>query len=307
MDYIAGNKNFKYTNCAVTLGKFDGIHLGHQQLLHQIISLKKQGYTSVMFTFMLHPGNLFSEKEFKLIYTEEEKLEKVKKSGMDVLISYPFTEETRSMEPEDFIKKILVEQLDTKVIVVGNDYRFGYQRRGDVKLLEKYADTYGYKVIAIEKSKHKDTIISSSAIRSAIKAGDMELANEMLGQPYHIRGEVIHGRKLGRTFGMPTTNMIPASSKLLPPYGVYTSKTLIDGIYYPGVTNIGFKPTVGEEKQVGIETYIFDYNADLYGKTIEVELYRFQRPELKFDTIDELILTMEKDKAEAQQYFGIES
>lgn len=305
MEYIAGRTNFKYTNSAVTLGKFDGLHLGHQELLHQILIFKEQGLTSVMFTFQLHPGNLFSEKEFELIYTEEEKLEIVKESGMDVLISYPFTNETRSLEPEVFIKNILVEQLDAKVIVVGNDFRFGNQRRGDVALLEDLAKVYGYKVIAIEKKKLKDTVISSSAIRNAIKAGDMEQANEMLGHNYHIRGEVIHGRKLGRRIGMPTTNIIPVPTKLLPPCGVYSSKTLIDGAYYPGVTNIGYKPTVGADEQIGVETYLFDYDSDLYGKTIEVELYRFQRPELKFESIEELKLTMQKDIIEAKQYFGI--
>lgn len=305
MKYIAGDTSFKIKNSAVTLGKFDGLHLGHQQLINQVVSYKKQGLTAVMFTFMMHPGNLFSDREFELIYTEEEKLARLKRCGIDALVSYPFTEETRTMDPEDFIKEILVEKLDAKVIVVGDDYRFGYQRRGDVKMLKDYEETYGYKVIETERIKWKNEIISSSAIRSALKEGNMEAANTMLGHPYTIRGEVVHGRKIGRTLGMPTTNLIPPSSKLLPPFGVYASKTLIDDVYHPGVTNIGYKPTVGEEEYVGVETYIFDYDNNLYGKMIEVELFDYMRPELKFSSLEELMQKMREDIVVAKKYFSI--
>lgn len=303
MEYIAGNTNFKYRNTAVTLGKFDGLHLGHQQLMDIIISYKKEGLTAVMFSFLLHPGNLFSDKEFELIYTEEEKLAKLNRCGIDVLVSYPFTEETRSMEPEEFIKQILVEKLDAKVIVVGKDFRFGYHRSGDVTLLQEYEAVYGYKVIACEKRKWKNEVISSSTIRNALKAGDMEIVNAMLGQPYAIRGEVVHGRRIGRTLGIPTTNLIPSNSKLLPPCGVYASKTLIDGAEHQGVTNIGYKPTVGEEEYIGVETYIFDYDNDLYGKMIEVELFYFVRPELKFGSLEELIQKMREDIIISKRYF----
>lgn len=306
MEYISGTK-FKFQNSAVTLGKFDGLHLGHMQLIDLIISYKKQGLTAIMFSFLLHPSNLFSEKEFELIYTEEEKIARLKRTGMDVLISYPFTEATRLMEPEEFIRDILVGQLDAKVIVVGNDFRFGIDRRGDVELLKNLENTYGYKVIACEKSKWRHEIISSSSIRQALKDGNMEKVNAMLGHAYSIRGEVVHGRKLGRTIGMPTTNLIPASNKLLPPCGVYSSKSRINGIYYPGVTNIGYKPTVGEDEQLGVETYIFDYSNDLYGKTIEVELHTYLRPELKFGSLEELIQRMKEDILEARMEFQLKS
>ncbi len=303
MEYIAGRTDFNFKNTAVTLGKFDGLHLGHKQLIDLAISYKKQGLTAVMFSFLLHPGNLFSDKEFELIYTEEEKLVKLNRCGIDVLVSYPFTEETRSMDPEDFIKDILVDKLDAKIIIVGNDFRFGFKRRGDVAFLKEYEATYGYKVIACEKLKWKKDVISSSAIRNALKAGNLEAVNTMLGQPYSIRGEVSHGRKLGRTIGIPTTNLIPQSSKLLPPCGVYASKTLIDGIYHPGVTNIGYKPTVGEEAYIGVETYIFDYSRDLYGEMLEVDLFYYIRPELKFGSIEELITKMQEDILLAKAYF----
>jgi len=304
MKYIAGNTNFKFKNSAVTLGKFDGLHLGHQLLLDQVKSYKEQGYTTIMFSFLYHPFNLFSDKEFELIYTEEEKVAKLKKYGIDVLISYPFTEETRNIEPEKFIKDILVDKLDAKVIVVGNDFRFGHERRGDIKLLQEMAKIYGYKVIACEKRKSHEGVISSSTIRKELTVGNLEAVNAMLGQPYTITGEVMHGRKIGRTLGMPTTNILPAINKLLPPCGVYASKTLIDGIYHPGVTNIGYKPTVGEEDRKGVETYLFDFDQDLYGRVIEVELYTYFRPEIKFNSLEELKLKMQGDIVFAKNYFN---
>lgn len=303
MEYIAGRTDFKLHNTAVTLGKFDGLHLGHQQLINLAVSYKKQGLTSVMFSFLLHPGNLFSDKEFELIYTEEEKLVKLNRCGIDVLVSYPFTEETRSMEPEAFIKEILVEKLDAKVIIVGNDFRFGFKRSGDVSLLKQYEKIYGFEVISCEKLKWKNEVISSSSIRRALKEGNLEAVNAMLGQPYSIRGEVAHGRKFGRTIGMPTTNLIPQSTKLLPPCGVYATKTLIDGVYHPGVTNIGYKPTVGEEAFIGVETYIFDIEKDLYGEILEVDLFYYIRPELKFGSVEELITKMQEDIIAARNYF----
>jgi riboflavin kinase/FMN adenylyltransferase len=306
MEYIAGNTHFKFKNTAVTLGKFDGLHLGHQQLIDRVISYKEQGLTAVMFSFLLHPGNLFSDKEFEQIYTEEEKLARLNHSGIDVLISYPFTEETRSMDPEDFIKDILVDKLDAKIIIVGNDYRFGLRRRGDVALLKEYEAEYGYKVIACEKKRWKNEVISSSAIRAALKEGNMEAANAMLGQPYTIRGEVVHGRRLGRTIGMPTVNLIPSGSKLLPPCGVYASGTLFNGVYHDGVTNIGYKPTVGEEEHIGVETYIFDYDNELYGEMIEVALFYYIRPEMKFGSIEELKQRMRQDILLAQKALKIE-
>jgi riboflavin kinase/FMN adenylyltransferase len=304
MEYIAGNTNFKFRNSAVTLGKFDGIHLGHQLLLDKVISFKQQGYLAIMFSFLYHPGNLFSDKEFEMIYSEDEKVAKLRQMDMDVLISYPFTEATRSIEPEDFIKDILVGQMDAKVIVVGNDFRFGRNRRGDIELLKQYENVYGYQLIACEKRTWKDEIISSSSIRNKIKEGNIKDANEMLGQPYFIMGKVLHGRKIGRTLGMPTVNLVPMSNKLLPPCGVYATKTIVDGVAYEGVTNIGYKPTVGEEKQKGVETYIFDFDQDLYGKEIMVELYNYQRPELKFDTIEELKEKMHQDIVIAKKYFA---
>lgn len=303
MEFISGKTEFKLHNSAVTLGKFDGLHRGHQTLIKRIVELKKEGYQSVMFTFAYHPCNLLANKEIDLIYTENEKRLKLEESGLDVMISYPFTETTASMEPEQFIKEVLVDKIDAKVIVVGSDFHFGYQRKGNTEILEKLSKKYGYELITFDKIANKEQVIGSTLIRDEIKKGNMESVCELLGRPYSIIGEVLHGRKLGRTLGVPTTNLIPDEDKLLPPNGVYASITRIDDKVYEGVTNIGYKPTVGADPRVGVETFLFDFNQDVYGKIIEVELYQLQRGEEKYNSIEELKIQMEKDITITKEYF----
>lgn len=304
MKYIAGITDFKLKNSAVSLGKFDGIHLGHQLLLNKVLELKELGYQAAMFTFFYNPRNLFSDKEIELIYTEEEKKYLLEQKGFDVLVSYPFTQETASMEPEDFIKEVLVEKLDAKVIVVGADFCFGHKRRGNVDLLREKSKEYGYELIVFDKMKIEDEVISSSYIRSKIAEGDMEQVTKLLGRPFSIIGEVMHGRKIGRTLGFPTTNLIPPSSKLLPPNGVYASMTNINGVNYPGLTNIGNNPTVGITPEKRVETYIFDFDSDLYGSTIEVLLYSHERPEMSFRSVEDLKNQMNKDIIFGRKYFS---
>lgn len=305
MKYIAENTNINIKNSVVTLGKFDGLHQGHQMLIDKVLHYKEKGYTSVMFTFLYHPCNLFSENELKLIYTEEEKIRKLSQSNLDVLISYPFTRETMATKPEDFIKDILVDKLDAKIIVVGEDFRFGHKRTGDVKMLKSMESIYGFKVISLEKKRRDNTIISSSTIRSELEKGNMDTVNLMLGKPYSIYGKVLHGRKIGRTLGMPTTNLTPSTNKMLPPCGVYATRTIIDNLAYPGVTSIGYKPTVGTEKDKGVETYLFDFDGDLYGKEIQVEILAYERPEIKFDNLKDLKEKMQEDLAFGRKYFKI--
>lgn len=305
MDYITEFTDFKLHNSVVTLGKFDGIHRGHQLLLNKVLEYKILGYLTVMFTFAYHPSNLFSDIEIDLIYTEEEKKHILERSGLDVLISYPFTEETASIEPEEFIKKILIGKLDAKIIVVGSDFRFGHKRRGDVALLRAMSKEYGYELIVFDKMELNHRVVSSTYIRSEIADGHIEEANKLLGNPFTIFGEVQHGRKIGRTLGFPTTNLITSHTKLLPPNGVYASKTIIDGIEYPGITNIGNNPTVGTTPERRVETYIFDFDADLYGTSIAVSLYAFERPERKFASVDELKSQMKKDIEFGRKYFNL--
>lgn len=303
MKYIANSTEFKLKNNAVTLGKFDGLHMGHRLLLNAVLEQKEKGLNAVMFTFFSHPVSLFTGQEIELLYVEEEKRILVEQMGFDAMISYPFTRETASMEPETFIEEVLVKRLDAKVIVVGADYCFGHKRRGNVDLLKEMAGVYGYKLIVFDKKKVSDLIVSSSYIREELAKGNMEKVREYLGGPFTIIGEVLHGRKIGRTLGFPTTNIIPEKMKLLPPNGVYASVTKIDGAYYKGLTNIGHNPTVGETKEKRVETYLFDYDQDLYGKVIEVALYSMEREEVKFDSVEELKEQMNQDIIYGKKYF----
>lgn len=303
MKYIKETTNFQLRNSVVTLGKFDGFHIGHQMLLNHVLELKQKGLKSVMFTFSLHPSNLFSEREIKLIYTKEEKYYHLKKMGFDVLIAYPFTRETAALEPEDFIKQVLVKQLDAKVIVVGKDYCFGKNRRGNVAMLKEFASQYGYEVYAYDKLTSRQQVVSSSRVRDELAKGDMEEVEALLGRPFSVRGEVVHGRKMGRTFGVPTINIQPPEEKLLPPNGVYCSTMTIEGVKRYGVTNIGYKPTVGAEPKPGVETYILDFSGDLYGEKVEVNLHHYMRSEMKFETVEELIEQMRLDLKDAIEYF----
>lgn len=304
MLYISENMEFQLQNTAVSLGKFDGIHRGHRLLIDRILKEKEKGYTSVVFTFSLHPMSLFSDKELELIDTEEEKVEKLRGLGVDVLISYPFTRETANTEPEEFVRKILVEQLDAKVIVVGSDYRFGKHRKGDVDLLRRLSVEYGYELVVYDKLQVENYTVSSTLIRNELIAGHMEFVEELLGEPFKIKGEVVYGKQIGRTIGVPTVNQLVPEGKLMPPNGVYASHVFIDGRKYQGVTGIGYKPTVTDEKVKGVETFLFDYEGDLYGKPIEVELLHFSRPEYRFDSIEELKAAIQKDIEDAKEFFA---
>lgn len=322
MEYIAGRTDFHLEKSAVTLGKFDGLHLGHQLLLNKITEQKKKGLKAVVFTFLYHPVNLLSDREMELIYTEEEKQHILEEYGVDVMISFPFTEDTRSMEPEKFIEDILVHKMDAKYIAVGSDFCFGRNRRGNTKMLEEYASVYDYELEIIEKKTYErkelsiadqsaicngsqcdSKEISSSCIREQIGKGNMEKVIKLLGRPFSVRGEVLHGRKIGRTIGFPTTNLLPDKTKLLPPDGVYITLTNIDGQEYPGITNIGHNPTVGVTPEKRVETYLFDYDNDLYGKFIQVSFLERMRGEEVFHSLNELKAQMDKDLAYGRKYF----
>lgn len=303
MRYFKHTKNIKLHHSVVSLGKFDGVHLGHRAIFGYMTEQKKKGYQAVAFTFSNHPKQFLEETTMQLLYTEQEKCKKLEELGIDALISYPFSQKTASMEPEEFIETVLIKQLDAKIIVVGNDFCFGHNRRGDVNLLKQFSHKYKYQLVVFEKVSLEGSIVSSSNIREYLKEGNIEKANRFLGKPYSIIEEVVHGRELGRTLGMPTINMIPSKEKLLPPNGVYISKTRIDHKVYGGITNIGYKPTVGAEQKKGIETYIFDFKGDLYGKVLEVELYQYQRGEQRFPSLEELKNQMNQDVMCAKLYW----
>ena len=306
MRYIADTTEFQIEEpTIVTLGKFDGRHRGHQKLLLTMQELKSSlGYPTAIFTFGTPPLSMMSGQPQTVITTNLERRANMEKMGVDYLVEYPFSEETRRMKPEDFVKDILAGRMQAKVIVVGPDCSFGYKGAGDARLLKQLEETLGYRLHVIEKEKDHLRDISSTYIREELEKGNVEKANALLGEPYAVHGEVVHGNHTGTSIlGFPTANLLPPSIKRLPRFGVYVSRVLVDGTYYRGVTNIGRKPTVEGRNPVGVETYIFDMHQDLYGKVIEVQLLAFDRPEQKFSSLEELKQRIEMDKVFAADYF----
>ncbi len=286
---IISEKSFeKLNNTVLTIGKFDGIHKGHQLLISELSKIKKEGYESVFFTFKKAPKEVLSMQNPEYILTPEEKEAFLEKQDIDYYIEYPCDEEVLSTDAKAFIEEIIVGKIGAKKIVCGTDFRFGKGRRGDVRLLKSLEEVYDYKVIVINKLQYENTDISSTRIKEFVNSGKIEQVNEMLGYNYTIIGKVVEGKQIGRNIGFPTANIIPAKRKLLPPNGVYYTKTSIDGIMYKCVTNVGKKPTVSDTDNINVETCILGYAGDLYGKTLEIEFYKYVRSERKFDSLGEL-------------------
>lgn len=296
MEYIANRTDFQIENTAVALGKFEGLHRGHQLLLNELKHFQDQGLKSVMFTFDLPPKAVIRHDYEKVIYTKEERKRILEKTSLDYLIEYPFTEQFSRLRPQEFIKKILVDQIGARQIVVGDDFHFGYRRAGNVELLKELAPQYGYEVTVIPKLQLAGEDISSSRIRRCLMEGNMQEANELLGTPFTVFGEVIHGKKLGaKVLGMPTANQAPPANKFLPPNGVYVSRIVYRDEVYFGISNIGVKPTIEDDLAKGMETFIFDFDEDIYGVMLEIQLLDFERPEQKFASFEELSARMKKD------------
>lgn len=306
MRYITDTTEFQIEQpTIVTLGKFDGRHRGHQKLLRTMKELKESlGYPTAVFTFGTPPLSMMTGQPRTVITTNLERRSNMEKMGMDYLVEYPFNEESRRIKPEDFVKDILAGRMKAKEIVVGPDCSFGYEGAGNTALLKQLEKPLGYRLHVIEKEKDRQRDISSSYIREELEKGNVEKANVLLGEPYAIHGEVVHGNHIGASIlGFPTANLEPPPVKRLPRFGVYVSRVLVDGVYYRGITNIGRKPTVEGKSPVGVETYIFDLDKDIYGKVIEVQLLAFDRPEQKFSSLEELKHHIEMDKAFAADYF----
>ncbi len=287
---------------AVAIGKFDGIHLGHQKLLEKITEQKKNGLLAVVFTFSPAPEAFFSGKETKGLMSIEEKRAAFKKAGIDILIEFPLNKETAATEPERFVEEYLVGKLQAAFIAAGTDLSFGKKGAGDAALLKRMAESSGYRVELIEKVSVAGEEVSSTIVREAVEKGDMEKAQVLLGVPYSIKGIVSHGRKLGRKMGMPTLNLLPAEEKLLPPNGVYYSRVLLAGKRYPGISNVGYKPTVSDTCVMGVETYLYAFDEDAYGREITVELLGFKRPEMKFEGTEALKEQVQRDIEEGAAF-----
>lgn len=286
---------------ALSLGKFDGVHRGHEALIDQLMRYKNQGLKAAVFTFDIPPKKLTENQNYRLLTTNEEKRVLFEERGVDYLLQCPFTPEIMHMEPEDFVEW-LVRSLHVKSIVVGTDFHFGHNRRGDHVLLEQLSGQLGYEMVVVDKLQYRGRDISSSYVREEILKGNLEIANELLGYPFFVQSEVIHGRQLGRTLGIPTINMELPAEKLLPPKGVYVTRLMIDGNFCTGVTNVGQKPTVNNTNKVSVETHILDYEGDLYGHTLCVSFLAYLRPEQKFASVEELKAQMERDIAAARRF-----
>lgn len=297
---LAGTADFKG---AVAIGKFDGIHIGHQALLTRIIDKKKENMLAIVFTFSPSPEEFFRGQLLPAIDTIEEKRENFERMGVDILIEYPLTKESAAITPEDFMQKILLDKLHAGYVVSGKDLSFGNKGMGNSAMLSAFANRNDFQYEMIDKVCVENKEVSSTAVRGAITAGDMELAKKMLGRAYQIGGEVVHGRALGRTMQMPTINVIPSKQKLLPPSGVYATITLLDDRELKGITNIGCKPTVSNEMKIGVETHLFDFNEDIYGRHVVVKILHFIRSEMQFDGIDSLMKQMAADSEQARIYF----
>ncbi len=304
MEYIKGTTTFKTEEPTVlSLGKFDGLHRGHELLMDYVFKKKKEGLKAAIFTFDIPPRKNVEHVAAKVLTTNEEKSRLFETLGIDYLIECPFTREIMGMEPERFIEMI-VKQLNVKCMVVGKDFHFGHNRRGDYHMLLQYAKKYGYEVEVVDKMQEDGRDISSTFVREQITAGNMEKANELLGYGYFVEGTILHGRKMGRAvLGIPTINLIPPEEKLLPPFGVYISITEWNGKRYPGITNIGCKPTVEGNNPVGVETHIFDFDEDIYGKEVKVSFLSKVREEKKFASLEALKEQMAHDVAVGKQYF----
>ena len=296
MQIIEGTTEFNLDGeYAIAIGKFDGIHRGHQKLIDIIRDLKQQGCKAAVFTFDPSPAAFFGDGTYKGLTTRDEKRRIFAKLGVDVLVEYPLNKESAAISPEEFIEKMLIRNMHVKYIVCGPDLTYGDRGKGNVALLQEYGKSHNFEIIICDKVKVGDVEISSSLIREEVEHGQMEKVCEHIGAPYSVTGIVRKGNQIGRTIGLPTVNLIPESDKLLPPFGVYKAMVSYKGNHYKGITNIGIKPTVTTEGMITVETNLMDFDEDIYGETIIVNLMTFMRPERRFDSTEELRLQIESD------------
>lgn len=288
----------------VTLGTFDGVHKGHKSILEKVLlSSRSTNCESLVLTFFPHPRMVLQQNtDIKLLNTIKEKALLLERYGIDNLIIHPFDHAFSRLTAEEFVKEILVNQLNISKIIIGHDHRFGRNRTATIDDLILYGNEYGFEVEQISALEINEVSVSSTKIRNALNEGHLETANRFLGYPYFITGIVIQGRQLGRTIGYPTANIsIPEEYKLIPIGGVYVVSSNIDGNKIFGMMNIGTNPTVGENVQT-IEVNFFDFNSDLYGKELQINIHYRMRNEVKFPSVDALKEQLSLDKHTALQY-----
>lgn len=302
MKVIENYKNFKESKKSiVTIGTFDGVHLGHQKIIEQLVATaKRENCHSVLLTFFPHPRMVIQKDNgIQLIHTIQERIEVLEKTGLDYLIVHPFDTEFSRLTAFDFVRTVLVNHLNTAELVIGYDHRFGKNREGNFEQLEEYSHMYDFKVNEIPALDVNDISVSSTKIRKALQEGDIKKANKYLGHAFVISGTVVSGKRLGNTIGFPTANLEVAESyKLIPKKGAYLVRAFLNNEWVYGMMNIGVRPTVKGDSQT-IETHFFDFESDLYGKQIQLELLDFLRDEQKFDSVDSLKDQLSKDRSKS--------
>ncbi|MDJ0623021.1 MAG: bifunctional riboflavin kinase/FAD synthetase [Desulfocapsaceae bacterium] len=292
----------KYINPCVTIGNFDGVHLGHQRLFEVV---EQRAYhtrgTSIAVTFDPHPLQILKPGGIKLISTIEQKIELIELSGIDILVIIPFDRQFAATSAESFVDEILIGRIGVRDLFVGYDYAFGKGRAGNIDFLKKQGQEKGFSVTVIDAYYKNDVIVSSTKVRELVAEGRMVETSELLGRYYQIRGVVQRGKQRGgKEIGYPTANLHISEEDLVPRRGVYVCQVVSDNVCYGGVINIGYNPTFGEQTLVA-ETHIFDFNRDIYGKPIKVNLIKFLRSEEKYANIDELSSQISRDVNLAKQ------
>ncbi len=288
---------------ALSLGMFDGVHLGHQYILKELTNKGQENdYETAVLTFWPHPRFVFNPNEdLKLLNTIEEKTQLIEKLGIDNLFLKEFDEDFRNLTGEEFVRQILIDQLKVKYLVVGYDHSFGKNKSGNFQLLETLSQELDFEVEQMEAINIHNKTISSTKIRTALQEGKIMEANEMLGYYYPISGKVVHGKKIGRTIGFPTANIEFDSIKLLPKKGAYIVEVFIDNQFHKGMLSIGTNPTVNGEK-LTVEVYILNFAEDIYGKDIHIRFRDFLHEEIKFENLEKLIEKLEDDKKRTEQF-----
>jgi riboflavin kinase/FMN adenylyltransferase len=295
-------KNIK--NPIVTVGTFDGVHFGHQKIIHRLQKIaKKNNGETVLLTFDPHPRKvLLNDQGLKLIHTINEKINILESLGLDHLVIYPFTIEFSKFTAKRYVDELLVKKLDTHTLVIGYDHHFGNDREGNIDLLKKHKKSNPFYLEEIKAHEIEEIKISSTKVRNAIENGNIHLVNDYCGHFYEFYGEVVHGNGIGKTIGTPTANIkLNNIEKIIPLDGVYAVVCQIKNAKYKGIMNIGYKPTVDEGQKRTIEIHLFDYHKDIYGQHLRTKVIGRIRDEVKFNSLQDLKSQILKDNVKAKK------